>query len=139
MLGLWNSLASKRVQKNILESGQSTEQNWIEIKYKSISLSNYSRTGQLQLDEYETAPYFVQLSTSDCLLISVYLPVLLVFAWCDHKIVLQIKLKHFYEHNMQKLAKTSKYTKINKQSHVKFWLDWRKYRTVSYSFSCTVK
>ena len=25
----------------------------------------------------------------------------------------------------------------NKQSHVKFWLNWRKYRTVSYSFSCT--
>ena len=32
----------------------------------------------VQLNEYETAPYFIQLSqnlTSDCLLISVYLPV----------------------------------------------------------------
>ena len=33
----------------------------------------------------------------------------------------------------------SKYTKINKQSHVKFWLNWRKYRTISYSFRCTFK
>ena len=46
--------------------------------------------------------------------------------------------KQFYEHSMQKLAKTGKYTKINKQSHVKFWLNWRKYKTVSYSFSCNL-
>jgi hypothetical protein len=38
---------------------------------------------------------------------------------CAHKIVLQIKTKHFYEHIMQELAKTGKYTEINKQSHVK--------------------
>ena len=60
---------------------------------------------------------------SDCLLTSVYLP---VFAWCAHKIVLQIK------------TKTGKCTHINKQYYVKFWLNWRKYRTVSYSFSCTI-
>ena len=46
----------------------------------------------LQLNEYDTAPNFSQLSQnlpSDCLLISfvLFLP---VFA-CDHKIVLQIK------------------------------------------------
>ena len=59
----------------------------------------------LQLNEYETAPYFIQLSqnlTSNCLLISLFLP---VFA-CDYKIVLQIKSKQFYEHITQKLVKT---------------------------------
>ena len=29
-------------------------------------------------------------------------------------------------------------TEINKQSHVKFWLNWIKYGAVSYSLSCTV-
>ena len=37
---------------------------------------------------------------------------------------------------MQKLVKTGKYTEINKQSDFKVWLSWRKYGTVSYSFSC---
>jgi hypothetical protein len=36
---------------------------------------------------------------------------------------MQIKTKQFYEHTMQKLVKTGKYTEINKQSHVKFWLN----------------
>ena len=43
----------------------------------------------LLLNQYETTPYFLQLSqnlTSYCLLIFVYLP---VFAQCGHKIVLQ--------------------------------------------------
>ena len=66
--------------------------------------------------------------------IYLFLPVL---AWCAHKIVLFWSAEQFYEHIMQKLVKTGKYTEINKQSHVKFWLNWRKYRTVSYSFSCT--
>ena len=90
----------------------------------------------IQLNEYETAPYHIQLSqnlTSHCLLISVFLP---VFAWCAHRMVLLIKTKQFYEHIMQKLVKTGKYTEMNKQSDVKFWLDGRKYGTVSYSFSC---
>ena len=34
---------------------------------------------------------------------------------------------------MQKLVKTRKNTKINKQSNVKFWLNWIKYGAVSYS------
>ena len=37
--------------------------------------------------------------------ISLFLPVL---AWCDHKIVLQIKTKQFYEHIMQKRVKMGK-------------------------------
>ena len=67
--------------------------------------------------------------TSDCLLISVVLP---VFAWCDHNIVLQIKTKQFYDHIMQKLIKTGKNTEINKQFYVKFWLNWTKFGVVSY-------
>ena len=38
-------------------------------------------------------------------------------------IILQIKTKQFYGHNMQKLVKTSKNTEINKQSNVNFWLN----------------
>ena len=73
--------------------------------------------------------------TSDCLLISVYLP---VFAWCAHKIVLFWPAEQFYEHIMQNSVKTGKYTEINKQSDVKFWLNWKKYGTVSYSFSRSI-
>ena len=54
----------------------------------------------IQLNEYETVSYFLQLS--DCLL--TFLP---VFAWCDHKIVLHIKTKWFYDHiNHAKTSKT---------------------------------
>ena len=67
----------------------------------------------VQLNEYETAPYFIQLSqnlTSDCLLflfIYLFLP---VFAFCAHKIVLQIKTKQFDYHIMQELVKTGKFS-----------------------------
>ena len=56
----------------------------------------------------EMVPYFFQFSqnlTSDCLLISVYLP---VFAWFDHKIVLFWSAGQFYDHNMWKKVKTGK-------------------------------
>ena len=36
---------------------------------------------------------------------------------------------------MQKPVKTGKYTEINKQSDLKFWLHLKKYRAVSYSLS----
>ena len=74
--------------------------------------------------------------TSDCLLIYVFL-FLPVFVWCDHKIVLFWSAEQFYDHIMQKLVKTGKNTEFNKQSDVKFWLNWRNYGSVSYSFSCT--
>ena len=61
-----------------------------------------------------------------------------VFAWSDHKIVLFWSAEQFYEHIMQKPAKTGKYTEINKQSDVKFWLNWIRYEAVSYALSCTV-
>ena len=53
------------------------------------------------------------------------------YQFLHDKIVLQIKTKQWSHH-----AKTGKNTEINKQSDVKFWLNWRKYGTVSYSFSC---
>jgi hypothetical protein len=58
--------------------------------------------------------------------------VLPVFAWCAHKIVLFWSAEQFYEHIMQKQVKPGKYTEINKQSDVKFWLNWMKYKAVSY-------
>ena len=78
----------------------------------------------------ETVPYFLQLSqnlTSDCLLISVYLP---VFAWFDHKIILFWSAEQFYDHIMQKQIKTGKNTEINKQYDAKFWLHCMKYGPV---------
>ena len=68
------------------------------------------------------------------LCIYLFLP---VFAWCAHKIVLFRPAEQFYEHIMQKQVKTGKYTEIDKQSHVKFWLNWIKHGAVSYSLSCT--
>ena len=47
-----------------------------------------------------------------------------------------MKTKQFYDQVMQKLVKTGKNTAINKQSDVKFWLNWIKYGAVSYSLSC---
>ena len=46
---------------------------------------------------------------------------------------------YFFQLLKQKLVKTSKYTGINKQSDVKFWLDCIKYGAVSYSLSCICK
>jgi hypothetical protein len=70
-----------------------------------------------------------------CVCIYLFLP---IFAWCVHEIVLFCTAEQFYEHIIQKLVKTGKYTKINKQSNVKFWLNWSKYGTVSYSFKCNL-
>ena len=38
---------------------------------------------------------------------------------------------------MQELVKTGKYTEINKQSDVKFWLNYIKFGAVSHLLSCT--
>ena len=73
---------------------------------------------------------------SDCLLISVFWQ---VFAWCDHKIVFFWSAEQFYDHIMQKLVKTGKNTEVNKQSDVKFWLNWIKFGAVLYSLGCTPK
>ena len=69
----------------------------------------------VQFNKYETAPNFIQLSqnlTSDCLLISVFLP---VFAWCDHKIVLFWSAEQFYDQVMQELRKNRE-IQLNQQT-----------------------
>ena len=79
----------------------------------------------VQLNEYETVPYFLQFSqnlTSNCLLISVYLPVFASSCMMLIKLVF-LSAEQFYEHIMRKLVKTGKSTEINKQSDVKFWLN----------------
>ena len=48
-------------------------------------------------------------------------------------------VEQFYELVMQKPVKTGKYTEINKQPQVKFWLNWIKYGTLSYLSSCNLK
>ena len=63
----------------------------------------------LQLNEYETAPNFIQLSqnlTSDCLLNFVFLPVFTSF--CMIKLFFRSKQNN--DHIMQKLVKTQKST-----------------------------
>ena len=44
---------------------------------------------------------------------------------------------NFESTSYKKPVKTGKYTEINKQSQVKFWLNGIKYGAVSYSLSCT--
>ena len=86
----------------------------------------------IQLNEYETAPYFIQFSqnlTCDCLFISVFCP---KFTWAEPKIGLNIRTEQF-----QAQVNLGQNTEINKKSHVKFWLNWIKYGAVSYSLSCT--
>ena len=85
----------------------------------------------VQLNEYETVPYFLQFSqnlTSNCLLISVYLPVFTSFCICFVFICRTILWSHH--------GKTGKNTEISKQSNVKFWLNWMQYEAVSSSLSC---
>ena len=45
--------------------------------------------------------------------------------------------EQFYDHTMQELVKTGKFSYINQQSDVKFWVNWIKCGAVSYLSSCT--
>ena len=85
-------------------------QNFCEIIRTIYSNSERSEQFLVKLNKYEKVPNFIQLSQnlrSDCLLISVYLP---VFALCAHKFILFWCAEQFYEHIMQKLVKTQKST-----------------------------
>ena len=100
----------------------------------------YLWTKYVQLNEYETVLYLLLLSqhlTWDCLLISVYLPGFFYQFLQDVLIKLFRYAEQFCEHIIQKPVKTGKYKEINKQSHVKFWLNRIKYGAVSYLLSCT--
>ena len=100
---------------------------WTNLKFLQFAV--------LQLNKYETAPNFIQLGQnlkSDCLLISVFLP---VFAWCDHKIVLFWSAEQYYEHIMQKLVKTQKLTN-NPMSIFGLIKERMELSHIPYSFSC---
>ena len=87
----------------------------------------------LQLNEYETAPYFLQVSknmTSNCFFTFVFSPFLPEFTCFVPKIVLNIKIKQFLAQNRLIQVRTGKNTKENKQSLVMFWLNWWKYGSV---------
>ena len=68
--------------------------------------------------------------TSDCLLICVFT--------CFYQFLHDVTMKLFcFDLENSFMITSCKNREINKQSDVKFWLNWRKYGTVSYSFSCT--
>ena len=95
----------------------------------------------VQLNEYETASTFYSIKPKLDIRLFVDFCVFTCIYWFLHDVLIKLvcRSKQFYEYIMQKLVKTGKYTEINKQSHVKFWLNWRKYRSVTYSFSFTKK
>ena len=71
---------------------------WPFIYEINQSLKKKKLVSQIQLNKYETAPNHIQLSqnlTSNCLLISVFLPVFTSFCIFLYKIVLQIKKNNF--------------------------------------------
>ena len=87
-------------------------------EHSSISIgTKYVILKHLQLNKYETTPNFIQSNqnlTSDCLL-----PVL---AWCDQQIVLSWSAEQFYDHIMQELVKTGKFTKSTNNQMSSFGL-----------------
>ena len=89
---------------------------------------------KVQLNEYETGPYSIQFSqnlTCDRLLISVFPP---KFTWAEPKIVLKQNRLILGSAQVNLVENTD----INKQSHVKIWLNGMKYEAVSYSLSFTL-
>ena len=105
-----------------------------EIKHKylkhmslTINISNISKFIQLLIRH---SPCHIFHLHKDLIraFAKIFYPILhMNICWCISFQYLQI---------MQKLVKTGKYTEIKKQSDVKFWLNWKKYGTVSYSFTC---
>ena len=68
----------------------------------------------VQLNKYETAPNFILFSQKldiglfvDLAEFPCFVPVL---AWPDHKIVLFLSAEQFYDHIMQELVKTGKFS-----------------------------
>ena len=105
------------------------------IKVFSVNSSRYSLINMRQLEIL-----FYQAETWHRIVcwfswISLFLPVL---GWCDHKVVLFWYAEQFYDHIIQELVETGKFSQINKQSNVKFWLNWIKFGAVSYLLSCNI-
>ena len=72
-----------------------------------------------------------------CLLFC-FCPFLPEFICFEPKIVLNIKNKTIFgiKQLNSEIEEQEENTKVNKQLVVMFWLHWRKYGSVSYSFSC---
>ena len=83
----------------------------------------------IQLNEYETAPYFIQFSQNltfvDFCVFPPSLPELNLKLFCSEVLILSWAQVNLGQN-----------TDINKQSNAKFWLNWIKYGAVSYSLSC---
>ena len=88
----------------------------------------YQRTEFQQLNDYETDPYFLQLSqimATSCLILC-FSPFLFEFTCFAPKIVVIWCSEQFSVHNRLIQIRTCKNTKINKQFYVTFWLNWTK-------------
>ena len=88
--------------------------NWNGRKYVNMPRLKSKKFFFIHINEYDKAPYFIQFSknlTCDCWFL------------CFPPNLLELNLKLFC-------------SEINKQSHVKFWLNWIKYGAASYSLSC---
>ena len=94
----------------------------------------------LQLNEYEADPYFLQLSqnmATNCLVTFIFSHVLTwIYLFCVKNCSV-LMFRTIFGAKEVNSGKNRENTKVNKQSHVIFWLNWRKYGAVSYSFSCT--
>jgi hypothetical protein len=88
----------------------------------------------VQLNEYETDPYFLQLSpnmATECFFTFVFFPVLAwIYLFCAKKYFVDV------QNNFQ--VRTGKNVKVNKQSLLIFWLNWRKYGAVNKFFCLSV-
>ena len=92
------------------------------------------RTWLVQLNKYETAPYFLQLSqnmTSDCFFTFVFSPQ--IYLSCTKNCFILMFRTIFWATQVNSRENTW----VNKQSLVMFRLNWRKYGSVSHSLSCS--
>ena len=91
---------------------------------------------ELQLNEYEKDPYFLQLRQNMAtifLFTFVFFPVLTwIYLFCA-KNCFVLMLRTIFG---TKQVNSGKNTKVNKQLVAMFWLNWRKYWSLLYSLSC---
>ena len=72
-------------------------------------------------------------SAKNCFLISVFFP---EFTWAELKIVMNIRTDQCIAMLGSSQVNSGENTEINKQLHVKHWLNWKKYEAILYSLSC---
>ena len=109
----------------------------IQIKLVWFARTGYTRMWlYIQLNEYETALYFLQLSQnmiSDCLFIFVFFPVFtwIYLFWAQNCSKHQIKT--IFGAKQVNSGKNGEKHKVNKHLAAMFWLDWRNYGAVQFS------